>query len=112
MNMRLVKALVLMTVLVVSMAAMAAESTKVTVSQPCTLNGTQIAPGDYKVTWDVAGGKAQVNITSGKKSVATSEAKVMERETANQYTAVVRDDSGMIKRVLVGGKKTVLVFSE
>jgi hypothetical protein len=109
---RLAKSLVLMAVVLVAMAALAAESTKVTVSQPSTLNGTQIAPGDYKVTWDVSGDKAQVNITSGKKSVATTEAKIVRREMANTYTAVVRDDTGSIKRVLIGGKKTVLVFSE
>lgn len=112
MNARLVKALILVFVLVMSMAAIAAESTKVTISQPSTLNGTQIAPGDYKVSWDVAGEKAKVNILSGKKTVATLEAKVMERDTANAYSGIVRDDSGNIKRVLVGGKKTVLVFAE
>lgn len=42
------------------------------------LNGTQLAPGDYTVTWQGEGPNVDLHVSKGKKEVATTEAKIVQ----------------------------------
>ena len=105
------KALVLFSLVFVTAFAFAANSIHVQISAPIQLNGTELGPGDYKVAWTAEGEKATVILSSGKTKV-TADAKVVENAHPMTQNAVVRDDNNQLKRVLIGGKKTALVFAE
>jgi len=106
----------ILTALVIVAAVLLATSafaSSITVSQPMTLNGKQIAPGQYKVVYTGTGQDVQVNLLKGKNTVASAPAKIEERENKARFDAVVTDDNGgnhEIKQIMLGGKKQVLVF--
>jgi len=107
----------IMTALVLTAAVLLATSafaTNITVSKTLNLNGTQIAPGEYKVVYTGSGSDVQVNLMKGKNTIATAPARIEERDKKASYDAVVTDDAGgtsQIKQIVLGGKKQVLVFS-
>lgn len=45
--------------------------------RPVTVAGTQLAPGQYKVTWQRSGSDMTVSFTEGKKTIATAPAKIV-----------------------------------
>jgi len=106
----------IMTALVIAAAVVLATSafaTNITVSQPMTLNGKQVAPGQYKVVYTGSGSDVQVNLLQGKNTVATAPARIEELGNKARFDAVVTDDAGgnhAIKQIMLGGKKQVLVF--
>lgn len=72
------------------------------------LNGTQLAAGSYKLTWDGQGDKVNVNITgNGVKitapaTIVTSQAKLED--------SVVKSSDGTIREIHLGGKKLIVKF--
>lgn len=107
----------IMTALVLTAAVLLATSafaTNITVSKTLSLNGTQIAPGEYKVVYTGSGNDVQVNFMKGKNTVASAPAHIEERDKKANYDAVVTDDASgtsQLKQIMLGGKKQVLVFS-
>lgn len=59
------------------------------------VNGTQLAPGDYTVTWQGEGPNVDLRISRGSKEVATAEAKVVQLDKkAAQDAAEVSNAGG------------------
>lgn len=77
------------------------------------INGTLVKAGEYKVKWDEAG---SVSILSGKKVVATSNAKVTwaNEKNARSAAVMVKQDDGSKKVIELqfSGKKEVLQLSD
>jgi hypothetical protein len=75
--------------LLVPALAFAAEkkSANVQIDQPVTVAGTQIAPGQYHLTWEGNGQDVTVTFLTGKKTVATAPAKLV-NTASNQQAAI------------------------
>lgn len=52
-------------------------SANVTLDQPVTVAGTQLAAGQYKLTWEGSGPDVTVSFDEGKKTIATTSAKLV-----------------------------------
>ena len=81
--MKLTKTAVLSLALLMSTSLFAASSGSLHLTQPVQLNGTQIQPGDYKVTWEGTGSDVSVSILKGKDVVAKAPAQV--KELGNKF---------------------------
>lgn len=68
-------ALVLLTPVLAS--ARTKDSANVNLEQPVKVEGTQLAPGQYKVVWAGSGSDTTVSFTEGKKTLATAPAKLV-----------------------------------
>ena len=67
-------------------------SAKFTLEQPVTVAGTQLAPGEYKLTWDGSGPDVTVSFAEGKKVVATASAQLVNK--GNVPEAIETKNSG------------------
>ena len=65
-------------------------SANIELSQAVEVAGTQLAPGQYKVTWEGNGPNVIVTFTEGKKTVATVPAKLVSNPT-NEPGAIETD---------------------
>jgi hypothetical protein len=97
--------------LALATAFAASNSTNLTVNSTLQINGAQLKPGDYKVTWTVNNGKADVIFKNGKQEVKAS-AKVEDAKVVYLGTAVMKEKDGTVKQLWVGGKTTTLIFAE
>jgi hypothetical protein len=75
-------------------------------SAPTQVNGKELPAGDYEARWEGSGPSVQVNITQGKKVVATVPAAIVQQEQAAGETQTEIKSSGNGDRAL-----TVLRFS-
>ena len=75
------------------------DSANVNLEQPVKVEGTQLAPGQYKLIWTGSGSDTTVSFTEGKKTVATAPAtlvshpnnqEAIETDTAADKTMVLR----------------------
>lgn len=82
------KVLVLLFVCLLAVSAVAGEKSLTFVSTT-TLNGKTIAPGDYKLAYDIKGSTAEVKLVQNGKTVATATGQVVENKDKSRYTAVV-----------------------
>jgi len=82
------KAIVLTLVCLLAICAFAADKT-ITFSSASTMNGKVVAPGEYKISYDIKGSTADLKLMQGKKVVATATGEVVEQKTASPYDAVV-----------------------
>jgi hypothetical protein len=74
------KSMVLATMLAVfAVPAFAGNSQTVNVPTPMKAGATQLAPGDYNVTWTGTGTDVQVTIAKNKKVIVTLQAKLVEK---------------------------------
>jgi hypothetical protein len=82
--------------------------------KPATVAGHQLAPGEYKLTWDGNGPNVELMISSSGKLVATVPAQLIElqqSERNNAYEAHTNDDgSQTLTSIEFGGKKYALLF--
>ncbi len=88
---------------------------KFTISEPVQVGSTQLKPGDYKVQWDGSGDAVNVKILQGKKTVATTSAKLVNHDQAAPYNAVVlKDATGgkAINEIDFGKRKEALVLTD
>jgi len=76
-----------------SLSGFAADNMKatITLSQAATIGSTQLAPGDYKMSWSGTGSEVQVAFSQGKKVVATVPAQVVQQRTGFESPAVTID---------------------
>jgi hypothetical protein len=95
--------------------AFGSESRHVDLGRGVTINGTEIAPGKYKVTWDSSQPETTVTFKH-KKSVVTATGTIVERPQAYENDSVVYDEDGSGNTTLVeirfAGSKKVISFSE
>jgi hypothetical protein len=84
--------------------------------RPATVGGHQLAPGEYKLTWDGTGSNVDLMISSYGKLVATVPAHLIEvsqPERTNAYEAHTNDDgSQSLTKIEFGGKKYALAFGD
>lgn len=90
------------------------QSLTVELSSDTSLAGTKIPAGKYKISWTASGAQADVQVAQGKKVLATTKAKVVERDKPATDDEVVsrKDASGAfaLAEVHVKGEKSVLVL--
>ena len=77
-----------------------------------TVSGRTLPAGEYSVNWDGSGQNVQLNITKGKKVVATTPATLVDLSQAPSSDAAVIKDNGdgtrSLAEVRFGGKKYAL----
>jgi hypothetical protein len=92
------KSLVLGLAVLLGSSAFAGTASKgsLQLSNPVTLNGTTLKPGDYKVQWEGSGPDVQVSIIQGKNVVAKAQAHVVDlpAPSANDAAVTTKSDSG------------------
>ena len=57
------------------------------------LGTTELAPGDYKMTWTESGSNAEVTFSQGKKVIATVRAQVTQERSEYNGTAILTDSA-------------------
>lgn len=84
------------------------------ISEPLTVSGHELKPGQYKVTWEGTGGDVQAMILSHGKLVATVPAHLTDLNQPERNDAVESrkndDDSQSLIQVDFAGKKYALSF--
>jgi hypothetical protein len=94
--------------------AFAKDHHNVTLRHGAFINGTDVAPGEYKVTWSAETGDPTVNFIKGKESVASAQAKWVERNAKYDRDEVVLQNdvrgAPKILEIRFAGKSQVLVF--
>jgi len=96
------KVIILAFVCLLAVSAVAGEKS-LTFASPTTLNGKAIAPGDYKVSYEIKGQTAEVKILQNGKTVATATGQVIDQKEAATHTAVVNQKNA-------DGSNTVVEF--
>jgi hypothetical protein len=90
------------------------QSVTVDINVATSLGGTKIPAGKYKIAWTASGAEAEVKVEQGKKVVATSKGKLVERDRPAPDDEVVsrKDATGAfaLAEVRLRGDKSVLVL--
>src|SRR5262249_54422134 len=117
MTTRKVRAAASAVVFILSMAGLARGDVKPPVKmpllQPATVGGTELAPGSYAISWTQTGADVKVTFARGKKVVAETTGKLVEREKPSSYGAIVtRRDGGkdVVSEILFESSKRVIVL--
>jgi|HubBroStandDraft_2_1064218.scaffolds.fasta_scaffold219184_2 hypothetical protein len=78
-------------------------------SESVTVEGTKLAPGDYKVEWSGSGPDVKLNILKGKETVATVPARIVPESTSNSQDGYAlrsgADGSQSISEIFFTGEK-------
>jgi len=110
------KCLILGLALLLATSAFAANKGSLQVQEPLTVNGTKLAPGDYKVQWDGTGPSVELSIMQGKKVVAKVPAHVVDLDKPSSMDAAVVKNNGdgtkVLSEVRLSGKKFSLAVGE
>jgi hypothetical protein len=89
---------------------------KVTLNQTAALNGAAIPAGSYNVTWSAESGDPTVTFVKGKETVATAQAKWVDRDTKYEQNQVLysnnSDGSRTIIEIRFAGMSRALVFGD
>ncbi|MBV8629674.1 MAG: hypothetical protein JOZ83_02035 [Silvibacterium sp.] len=82
------KSLSIFAMLLIPALAFAADkkSATVQIDQTVKVAGTQLAPGEYRVTWEGNGPDVTVSFVEGRKTIATAPAKLV--NASSQYPAI------------------------
>jgi hypothetical protein len=83
------KSAVLGLALIAASSAFASTKGSLQLSNPVTVAGTTLKPGDYKVEWDGTGPNVEVSILQGKKVMAKVPAHVVELKVPSVNNAAV-----------------------
>lgn len=122
MNFRYLKRLVPV-IVVVALAAASAfakngtkSEKKVTLNQTAALNGSAIPAGSYNVTWSADTGDPTVSFVKGKETVASAQAKWVDRSTKYDENEVLysndSDGNRTIIEIRFAGMSRALVFGD
>jgi hypothetical protein len=87
---------------------------KFTLSSPAQVGSTQLKAGDYKATWEGTGSDVQVKILQGKNVVATTSAKLVQREQPSPHNAVTLSSAGgtpTVNEISFDNRKESLVLT-
>ena len=102
--------------LMVALSAVAENARTLKVPYAASLNGKQLAAGEYKVTWETHSPEATVNFMQKQAVVASVEGKWVDRDIKYEANSVVYsnnpDGSRTILEVRFAGLKGALVFAE
>jgi hypothetical protein len=110
------KSLFLGLALLLATSAFAANKGSLQVQEPINVNGTKLAPGEYKVQWDGAGPNVEMSILKGKNVVTKVPAHVVDLGAASPSDAAVVKNNGdgtkSLSEVRLSGKKFALAVGE
>jgi hypothetical protein len=110
------KSLALAIAVLLASSAFAATKASLQLTNPVTVNGTTLKPGDYKVEWEGQGSTVELSIMQGKKVLAKAPAHVVQLESAAPNDAAVTVKNGSGPNTLAGirfqGKKMSLELGE
>ena len=97
-------------------SAFAKNSRMVKLYDSLSVNGTQIAAGEYTVSWEGQGASTKVSFAQGNKVVATAPAKLVDagQKHAQNRVDYVEDGKGAAKltEIHLGGTSQSLVFTQ
>ncbi len=114
--MKLTKIAVLSLALLLSTSLFAASSGSLHLSQSVQLNGTEIKPGDYKVTWEGTGSDVNVSILQGRNVVAKAPAQMKDlgSKFGSDAAVVAKHDGGTstLTGLRFGGKSVAIEFAD
>jgi hypothetical protein len=100
--------------LLLATSAFAANKGSLQVTDPTTVSGKQLAPGEYKITWEGSGPNVEVKISKGKDVVATVPARMVDLDRAASNNAAVvnrgSDGSRSLSEIRFYGKKFALAI--
>ena len=103
------KGLLLGLALLLATSVFAANKGSMQVTDPITVNGTQLRAGDYTVKWDGAGPNVELNIMRGKNVVATVPARMVDLNQPpsrdSLVTIVNGDGHKALNEIRFSGKK-------
>jgi hypothetical protein len=104
-------------VLLAGLGAFAESKTEhsVTLTNAVQVGSTQLQPGQYKVAWQGTGPAVQVEFQQHGKTVAASDARLVEQNRKSPYDAVVTDKGGSqspnLKEIDFHNEQESLVFA-
>jgi len=102
--------------LLLATSAFAANKGSLQVQEPLNVNGTKLAPGDYKVQWDGTGPNVEMSILKGKTVVTKVPAHIVDIGSASPSDAAVVKNNGdgtkSLSEVRLSGKKFALAVGE
>lgn len=118
MNLRLHK-LVTPAILLIVLAAgsaLAKNGKRVTLNKAVDVNGATLVAGNYNVTWSAPGGDPTVSFMKGKETVASAQARWVDRGIKYDNDAVIYSDDGSgaprIIEIRFAGMRQALVFGD
>lgn len=99
-------------IVLLSLMGWAGESGKATIRlyQPATVGSTQLAAGEYKISWQGTGEQANVTFSQGKKELVTVPAKVVE-ERSGYSGPIIHSNSKTGALLGIGLPKVSLTFN-
>jgi hypothetical protein len=110
------KSLFLGLALLLATSAFAANKGSLQIQEPTSVNGTKLAPGDYKIEWDGTGPSVELSIMQGKKLITKVPAHVVDLNRPSQNDAAVVKDSEdgtkTLSEVRLSGKKFAFAVGE
>jgi hypothetical protein len=102
--------------LLLASSAFASSKANLQLSNPVTVNGTKLKPGDYKLQWEGSGPNVELSIMQGSNVLAKVPAHViaLEAPAANDAAVTRKNDSGpnSLAGVRFQGKKFALELGE
>ncbi|HMJ24147.1 MAG TPA: hypothetical protein VK513_19670 [Terriglobales bacterium] len=108
------KGLLLGLALLLATSAFAANKGSLQVSDAVTVNGKQIAPGEYTVKWEGNGPNVELNILRGKNVVASVPARMVDLDRMpsrdSAVTTVNADGHKSLNEIRFTGKKYALAI--
>jgi hypothetical protein len=110
------KSLFLGLALLLATSAFAANKGSLQIQEPTSVNGTKLAPGDYKLQWDGNGPSVELSIMQGRKVIAKVPAHVVDLSKPAQNDAAVvknsEDGTKTLSEVRLSGKKFAFAVGE
>lgn len=110
------KGLLLGLALLLATSALASNKGSLAVTDACTVAGKQLAPGDYKVSWEGNGPDVELSIMKGKNVVATVPAHMVELTSSPLSDSAVMsknsDGSKSLSEIRFSGKKYALSLAD
>lgn len=110
------KSLFLGLALVLATSAFAANKGSLQIQEPTSVNGTKLAPGDYKIEWDGTGPSVELSIMQGKKLITKVPAHLVDLNRPAQNDAAVvknsEDGTKTLSEVRLSGKKFAFAVGE
>lgn len=110
------KSLMMVFALLLASSAFAGDKASLQLNNAVTLNGTTIAPGDYKLQWDGTGPNIELSILHGKRVVAKVPAHMVDLAAPSPTDAAItlKQDSGpnSLSGIRFQGKKYALDLTQ
>jgi|HubBroStandDraft_6_1064221.scaffolds.fasta_scaffold04690_3 hypothetical protein len=111
---KMFKGVILGMALLMAASAFAANKGSLQLIDPVTVNGRQLAAGDYSLQWDGSGNSVQLSVLQGKKVVATIPAQLINLDQSPNHSAAIvknnADGSKTLAEIRFGGKKYALAI--